>query len=39
MTADVETSDFDRHTFLAPSNVVLPTAVGMYLLHRSAFEY
>jgi C1A family cysteine protease len=38
MTADVETSDFDRHTFLAPSNVVLPTAVGMYLLHRSAFE-
>jgi hypothetical protein len=32
MSANVETSNFDRHTFLAPSNVALPAAVGMYLL-------
>jgi cathepsin L len=27
MSANVDTSDFDRHTFLAPSNVVIPDAV------------
>jgi hypothetical protein len=30
MTTDADTTNFDRHTFLAPSNVVLPDAVGMY---------
>jgi hypothetical protein len=27
-----DTSNFDRHTFLAPANVVIPAAVGMFLV-------
>ena len=33
MTANADTTNFDRHTFLAPSNIVIPDTVGMYLLH------
>jgi hypothetical protein len=33
MSANVETSSFDRHTFLAPSNIAIPAAVGMYFSH------
>jgi len=39
MSVNADTNDFDRHTYLPPSNVVIPDAVGMYFLHCFFFEH
>lgn len=33
----VSTDDYDQHTFLAPSNVVIPDTVGMYFFDYEFF--
>ncbi len=38
ISVNTETKDFDHHTFLAPSNVVVPAAVGMYFWRWFSFE-
>jgi hypothetical protein len=38
VSVNADTSSFDRHTFLAPSNVLIPDAVGMYFSHCYSSE-
>lgn len=30
ISLDHDKSNYDRHTFLAPKNIIIPDAIGMY---------